>query len=124
RRTAGLFYIEGRLNRVHPITSDAKTLRRFGSDWLTPPMPGQANAFAGVEVFPTAGFLFCAEMGKDLVSNVTRIGGNSHSEQNSQSTRDYDQLVLAHRFSCFLETAVRSKEPGHRAKSFRTLFGP
>jgi hypothetical protein len=65
RRVAGRFYIEGLVDRVHPITSDAKTLRRSACDWLILPVPGGENTSTGVEVWPTEGFLFCVDVGAD-----------------------------------------------------------
>ena len=65
RRVALRFYREGLVERVHPITVDGKTLRRIGCDWLILPVPGQANTSTGVEVYPTAGFLFRVEVGAD-----------------------------------------------------------
>ena len=65
RRVAGRYYIEGLADRVHPITSDPKTLRRFGCDWLLLPVPGENNTSTGVEARPTAGFLFRVDVGAD-----------------------------------------------------------
>jgi len=65
RRVAGRFYIEGLVDRVHPMTSDAKTLRRFACDWLILPVPGEENTSTGVEGLPLAGFLFRVDVGAD-----------------------------------------------------------
>jgi hypothetical protein len=53
------------VDRVRPITSDAKTLRHFGCDWLILPVPGEENTSTGVEVWPLAGFLFQVDVGED-----------------------------------------------------------
>src|ERR1017187_6434050 len=65
RRVAGRFYIEGLVDRVHPIMTDAKTLRRLGCDYLILPVAGERNTSTWVDVFPTAGFLFEVEVGED-----------------------------------------------------------
>jgi len=65
RRVAVRFYIEGLVNRVHPITSDTKKLRHFACDWLILPVPGGKNTSTGVEVLPVAGFLFRVDVGED-----------------------------------------------------------
>lgn len=65
RRVALRFHGEGLVDRVQPITSDAKTLRHFGSDWLILPVPGKENTTIGVEIFPSGGFLFQVEAGED-----------------------------------------------------------
>jgi len=65
RRTAGRFHSEGLVDRVHPITSDVKTLRQLACDYLILPVVGQENTSTWVDVFPTAGFLFEVEAGGD-----------------------------------------------------------
>jgi hypothetical protein len=65
RRQAGRFYMEGLVDRVHPIIFDLKTLRRFAGDWLILPVPGMANTSTGVEVLPLAGFVFRVHVGAD-----------------------------------------------------------
>ncbi|HXI69031.1 MAG TPA: hypothetical protein VNN22_01610 [Verrucomicrobiae bacterium] len=65
RRTAGRFHSEGLVDRVHPITSDVKTLRQLACDYLILPVAGQENTSTWVDVFPTAGFLFEVEAGED-----------------------------------------------------------
>jgi hypothetical protein len=65
RRVAQRFQREGRVDRVHPIRSDADILRRFGLDWLMVPVPGQENTSTGIEVPPTEGFLFAVDVGED-----------------------------------------------------------
>src|ERR1035437_759675 len=65
RRVAGRFYCEGLVDHVRPITSDTKTLRHFGCDWLILSVPGEENTSTGVEVWPTEGFLFCVDVGAD-----------------------------------------------------------
>ena len=65
RRVAGRFYIEGLVDRVGPITADTKVLRQFARDWLILPVPGLENTSTGVEVSPTAGFLFSVDVGED-----------------------------------------------------------
>ena len=65
RHTALRFQGEGLVDEVRPITSDAKTLRQFARDWLILPVPGEENISTGVEVSPTAGFLFRVDVGED-----------------------------------------------------------
>ena len=65
RRVAGHFFIEGLVDRVGPIAADKKTLRQFARDWLILPVPGLENTSTGVEVSPTAGFLFRVDLGED-----------------------------------------------------------
>lgn len=65
RRVALRFYCEGLVDRVQPITSDAKTLRRSACDWLILPVPGEENTSTGAEIFPTAGFIFRVDVGAD-----------------------------------------------------------
>jgi hypothetical protein len=65
RRVALHFYCEGLVDRVRLITSDTKTLRQFARDWLILPLPGEENTSAGVEVLPTAGFIFRMDAGED-----------------------------------------------------------
>ena len=65
RRVAGRYYLEGLADCVHPITSDPKTLRRSGCDWLILPVPGEKNTSTGVELLPLAGFIFRVDMGED-----------------------------------------------------------
>ncbi|HZL79828.1 MAG TPA: hypothetical protein VFC17_13410 [Candidatus Limnocylindrales bacterium] len=65
RRVALRFYCEGLVDHVRSITSDAKTLRHFGCDWLILPVPGEENTSTGVEVWPLAGFLFQVDVGED-----------------------------------------------------------
>jgi hypothetical protein len=65
RRLALRFQRNGLVDRVHPIRSDADTLRRFGRDWLIVPVPGQQNTSTGIEVPPLEGFLFRVEVGQD-----------------------------------------------------------
>jgi len=65
RHAALRFQGEGLVDGVHPITPDKKTLRRFARDWLILPVPGEKNTSTGVEVSPTAGFLFRVDVGED-----------------------------------------------------------
>jgi hypothetical protein len=65
RRVALRFQREGLVDKVLPITSDTKALRRFGRDWLILPVPGEKNTSTGVEVCPTQGFLFGVDVGED-----------------------------------------------------------
>ncbi len=65
RRVARRFHINGRVDKAHPIASDAKTLRRYGGQWISWSLPGQKHGFSGVEVFPSEGFLFRVDVGAD-----------------------------------------------------------
>jgi hypothetical protein len=65
RLVAGHFYMEGLVDRVEPVTSDAKILRQYARNWLIQPVPGRKNAFTEAEVAPAAGFIFCVEVGED-----------------------------------------------------------
>jgi hypothetical protein len=65
RRVALRFQREGLVDRVLPITLEATTLRRFARDWLILPVTGEENTSTGVEVSPTAGFLFRVDVGED-----------------------------------------------------------
>jgi len=65
RRLAMRFYCEGWVDKVFPITSDSKTLRKFAPHWLSLPVPGRENVSTGVEVSPEAGFLFGVSVGAD-----------------------------------------------------------
>jgi len=65
RRAALRFERESLVDEVLPITSDAKTLQRFAGDWLMLPVPGMENTSTGVEVLPTAGFIFRVHVGAD-----------------------------------------------------------
>jgi hypothetical protein len=65
RHAALRFQGEGLVDGVHSITSDAKTLRQFARDWLILPVPGEENTSTGIEVSPTAGFLFRVDVGED-----------------------------------------------------------
>ena len=64
RRVALRFQREGLVDRVLPMTADAKSLRRFARAWLILPVPGEANTSTGTEVCPAAGFLFGVEVGE------------------------------------------------------------
>lgn len=65
RRVARRFYIEGLVDRVLPVMTDAKTLRRFACDWLILPVAGEENTSTGAELLPTEGFIFRVEVGRD-----------------------------------------------------------
>ncbi len=65
RRVAVRFQREGLVDKVLPITSEAKTLRQFARDWLILPVPGEGNTSTGVEVCPAKGFLFRVDAGED-----------------------------------------------------------
>ena len=65
RRAAVRFCCEGLVDRVRPVISDMKTLRRFACDWLILPVPGAAITSTGAEVLPLAGFLFRVDVGAD-----------------------------------------------------------
>jgi len=54
----------GAVEKVAPLRWDAEA-RRMAVAWLTLPVPGQRNTFAGLEVEPTEGGLFCVEIGRD-----------------------------------------------------------
>jgi hypothetical protein len=64
-RAALRFQREGLVDRVCPITADAKTLRQFARHWLMLPVPGGENTSTGVEVPAAAGFLFRVDVGED-----------------------------------------------------------
>jgi len=65
RRAAQRFCLEGRVDRVGPVTSDATILRRYACDWLILPVPGEENTSTGAEILPLAGFLFRVDAGAD-----------------------------------------------------------
>ena len=65
RRVARRFYIEGLVDRVLPVMTDAKTLRRFACDWLILPVAGEENTSTDAELLPTEGFIFRVEVGRD-----------------------------------------------------------
>jgi hypothetical protein len=65
RRVAGHFHMEGLVDRVGPITADAKTLQQFARDWLILSVPGLENTSTGVELLPLAGFIFRVDVGED-----------------------------------------------------------
>jgi hypothetical protein len=65
RRMALRFQREGLVDKVQPITGDAKVLELIGVDWLTLPVPGRPNTFTGAEVLPMAGRLFRVDVGRD-----------------------------------------------------------
>jgi hypothetical protein len=65
RRMARRFCLEGGVDRVGPITSDVKILRRYACDWLILPVPGEENTSTGAEILPLAGFLFRVDVGAD-----------------------------------------------------------
>ena len=64
-RVALRFQRERLVAKVRPITSDAKTLHRFGRDWLMLPVAGEPDTSTGVEVSPSEGFLFWVDVGED-----------------------------------------------------------
>ncbi|OLE96586.1 MAG: hypothetical protein AUG75_18745, partial [Cyanobacteria bacterium 13_1_20CM_4_61_6] len=64
-RVALHFQREGLVEKIGPMSSDAKTLRRFALDWLVVPIPCQPNTSTGVEIEPLAGWLFCVDVGRD-----------------------------------------------------------
>ncbi len=64
-RVAVNFQREGFVDAVSPVTSDAKTLRRFACDWLILPVPGEENTSTGAEISPTTGFIFRVNVGAD-----------------------------------------------------------
>ncbi len=63
--TALRFQREGLVDKVHPITSDAKTMGRFACDWIFPAIPGRKNCSANIEILPTKGFIFGVSVGRD-----------------------------------------------------------
>jgi len=56
---------EGWVDRVHPITSDRKTLGKYALHWLMLRVSGHEFTSTGVEVLPTTGFLFAVSVGRD-----------------------------------------------------------
>ncbi|MGO8765164.1 MAG: hypothetical protein ACLQSR_08540 [Limisphaerales bacterium] len=57
------FQHEGWVDKVHPITSDAGTLRRYACRWII--LKGEENTSTDIEVLPLAGFIFCVDVGTD-----------------------------------------------------------
>ena len=62
-RVAMRFQEAGQVDKVHPVTADAKTLQQVACNWLILPVPGEENTSTGAEVVPLAGFVFCVEAG-------------------------------------------------------------
>lgn len=65
RLQAGRLYLKCWVDRVHPVTTDPKTLRKQATHWRYMPERGQPTRVHHVEVPPTAGFLFCVSVGAD-----------------------------------------------------------
>ena len=57
------FKREGFVDRVFPIASDLETLHQFACDWLIVPVPGEVETSTGVEILPTAGWIFLISVG-------------------------------------------------------------
>ena len=58
------FQREGFVDKVLPIASDLETLHQFAYDWLIVPVPDEENTSTGVEILPTAGWIFLISVGK------------------------------------------------------------
>ena len=57
------FECEGFVDKVLPIASDLETLHQFACDCLIVPVPGEENTSTGVEILPTAGWIFLISVG-------------------------------------------------------------
>lgn len=55
----------GRIERVHPISSDREDLERWASAWCALPHPEMPDAIVGHAVLPDAGWIFPVELGPD-----------------------------------------------------------
>lgn len=63
--TAGRLCLKMWVDNVHPITSDPKTLRRHATRWRFMRERGHPTRKHHVEIPPSAGFLFCVDVGRD-----------------------------------------------------------
>jgi len=64
RGVALRFHAEGLVDRVHPIITDELLLGKVACRWRFLPVPGEPNTSTGIEVWPTAGFLFRVNVGE------------------------------------------------------------
>lgn len=64
RRDAQRFKRAGRVDHVHPLGDDLKSLK-WAREWVSHPHPSQPNKKYHLEVMPLEGFIFPVSVGKD-----------------------------------------------------------
>ena len=57
--------LEGRVQHVGELSADARLLKRFATEYLSLPVPGEPNMFYSLEVAPLEGWLFVVNVGQD-----------------------------------------------------------
>ena len=57
--------LEGMVQHVGALSADARLLKRFATEYLSLPVPGEPNTFNGLEVAPLEGWLFVVNVGRD-----------------------------------------------------------
>ena len=72
RAIAVRFQREGMVQHVGTMSTDAGSLNRFATNFLSLPVPGEPNTFTGAEVVPLKGWLFMVNVGQDC--EPLRIG--------------------------------------------------
>jgi len=64
-RIAARFVRAGRFDTVTPPSAEAGLIKRDAVEYLSVPVPGERNAFLGLEVKPRSGWMFLVAVGRD-----------------------------------------------------------